>query len=162
MQLGWHTLNAADRDLIARHQAELPVKLGALAKELGVRVLSSTLPSGISGEIRPRDGSFVISVNRHDSARRQRFTVAHELAHYLLHRDQIGAGIQDDVLYRSNLSDQREAEANRLAAEILMPREKIDRALADVRDLPESERIPALSERFGVSDVAMRIRLGLA
>lgn len=162
MQLGWHTLGASEKDLIARHQAEIPVKLGAIARDLGVRVLSSTLPSGISGEIRPRDGGFVISVNRHDSSRRQRFTVAHEIAHYLLHRDQIGSGIQDDVLYRSSLSDQREAEANQLAAEILMPRTKVELALRDVTNLPETEKISALSEKFGVSDVAMRIRLGLA
>ena len=159
---GWHTLEVSEKEVISRHQEVIPVKLGGLAKDFGLRVLSSTLPSGISGEIRPQDGSFVISVNRHDSSYRQRFTVAHEIAHFLLHRDQIGSGIRDDVLYRSNLSDQREAEANRLAAEILMPKDKVEQALKNVRHLSEVERTAALSEAFEVSEVAMRIRLGLA
>lgn len=162
MHRGWNTLDDNEKALIARHQAEIPVRPGSLAKDFGLRVLASTLPSGISGQIKPQDGSFVISVNRHDSSRRQRFTVAHEIAHYLLHRDQIGNGIQDDVLYRSSLSDQKEAEANRLAAEILMPKAKVERELENLRDLQESERVVKLSEMFEVSEVAMRIRLGLA
>ena len=82
----WSLVSESERKAVARFQADIPVKLGALAKELGLKIVSSTLPMGISGEIRPGNEGFVISVNRHDSARRQRFTVAHEIAHYLLHR----------------------------------------------------------------------------
>lgn len=157
----WQRISAEQRDLVRKYQETVPVKLSGLAKALGLRVLSSTLPSGISGEIRPSPNGFVVSVNRHDSARRQRFTVAHEIAHFLLHRDQIGSGISDDVLYRSSLSDTREAEANRLAAEILLPREKLDHELQALPGLNQEELISSLATSFEVSEVAMKIRLGL-
>lgn len=150
------------RRVIEASQEELPVKLSSLARQLGVRVVASTLPPGISGELRPSAGDeFTISINRHDSQRRQRFTVAHELAHYLLHRDQIGSGIRDDVLYRSGLSDTREAEANRLAADILMPLDQVQRKLVSYGGVATEDVVSRLAVDFGVSDAAMRIRLGL-
>lgn len=150
------------RRLIDAAHEELPVKLSALAKQLGVRLIASTLPAGISGELRPSaDGVWAISINRHDSSRRQRFTVAHELAHYLLHRDQIGGGIKEDALYRSGLSDAREAEANRLAAEILMPSNLVQQRLREHGGSASEEVVAKLAVEFGVSEAAMAIRLGL-
>ena len=52
---------------------------------------------------------------------RRRFTIAHEIAHFLLHRDKIGDQLSDDAMYRSSLSSDDERAANRLAADILMP-----------------------------------------
>jgi hypothetical protein len=161
----WRSLEPDVQQIIASHQTAAPVKLSALASALGVKLRASTLPLGISGEIRPdadSESGFAVRVNRHDSSRRQRFTIAHELSHFLLHKDQIGDGITDDVLYRSEISDAREAEANRLAAEILMPRalvsEWVDRARAlGVADIPLY-----LAEQFDVSEAAMKIRLGLS
>lgn len=165
MSREWRLLDPALRAAIEAQQTVAPVKLSTIAQALGVKLRASTLPSGISGEIRPDPESvsgFTVRVNRHDGARRQRFTIAHELSHFLLHRDQIGDGITDDVLYRSEISDAREAEANRLAADILMPRnlvsEWVDRARAlGVDDIPAY-----LAEQFDVSEAAMRIRLGLS
>lgn len=165
MSREWQTLEPALRAVIEAHQTAVPIKLSAIAQALGVKLRASTLPLGISGEIRPDAEStsgFAVRVNRHDGARRQRFTIAHELSHFLLHKDQIGDGITDDVLYRSEISDAREAEANRLAADILMPRnlvaEWIDRARAlGVDDIPTY-----LAEKFDVSEAAMKIRLGLS
>lgn len=157
----WQSLEPAERECIVRAQGAIPVKLSGLAREFGLRLVASTLPTGISGEIRPSAGGFTISVNRHDSARRQRFTVAHEIAHYLLHRDQIGSGISDDVLYRSSLSDTREAEANKLAAEILLPREQLKREVDRRVGLPSDQLVSELAAKFDVSEVAMKIRLGL-
>lgn len=161
----WQSLDADLRASIQRIQADTPVKLSALARVLGLRVQSSTLPAGISGEIRPdpdRNGSFIIRVNRHDSTRRQRFTVAHEIAHFLLHSDQIGDGIKDDVLYRSRLSDRREAEANRLAADLIMPAGLVDEWLRQANALRVDNPVQYLAQAFNVSEQAMKIRLGLA
>ena len=154
-------LGEFERRAVEDARKSIPVKLSALANALGVRIVASTLPAGISGELRPSNDGFQISINRHDSSRRQRFTVAHELAHYLLHRDHIGSGIKDDVLYRSGLSDSREAEANRLAAEIIMPFEELRRALSKHGGIPSEDVVAKLAVEFGVSDAAMRIRLGL-
>ena len=105
----WRKLNDAYRATILRFQEQTPVDLAGLARHFGLVVKAATLDPGKSGEIRPSGGgSYIIKVNRHDSVGRQRFTVAHEIAHFLLHREHIGTGISDDALYRSNQSDQIE------------------------------------------------------
>lgn len=160
----WVRLDEATKDIIRAHQDEAPIKLAALAREMGLELKASTLGVGISGEIRPiegHEGRFLIKINRHDPPRRQRFTVAHEIAHYLLHRDQIGAGLRDDVLYRSSLSDLREAEANRLAADILMPQALVKEWLENARLLHIEDVVSYLADHFEVSEASMKIRLGL-
>jgi hypothetical protein len=96
-----------------------------------------------------------IWVRRDEPAPRRRFTVAHEIGHHLLHSD--GAAVlcrpADVETARGDVRD-REREANRFAAELLMP-EPLVRAAAD-REGPDPI---ALSTRFGVSDVAMGYRL---
>ncbi len=82
---------------------------------------------------------------------RKRFTVAHEIAHYLLHRHLFSGEVIDAALYRSTLSNSLEAEANSFAADLLM----LWHLLSPLKDLPVSE----LSRHFEVSDEAMRIRL---
>lgn len=144
---------------------EPPINLASVAKEFGVKVVRAQLPSGVSGEIRPdpeTPGSFVIRVNRNDTARRQRFTVAHELGHFFLHRDAIGNGISDDVLYRSSLSDSREVQANRFAADILMPQNLVNQWLRNAESLKVDDKVEFLADKFNVSEAAMRVRLGLA
>lgn len=160
----WDSLDEVQRQIVQAHLQDVPIKLSKIAHALGLRLRASTLPAGISGEIRPdpeRAGSFIIKVNRHDSSQRQRFTIAHEISHYLLHEDEIGDGITDDVLYRSGISDSREAQANRLAADILMPDSLIGLWLDRARSL-NVQNIPLfLAEQFDVSEAAIKIKLGL-
>ncbi|MBU3824938.1 MAG: ImmA/IrrE family metallo-endopeptidase [Candidatus Oceanisphaera merdipullorum] len=117
----WRKLTDEQVSIIKAHQFTFPIKVGAIAKDFGLIVKSSTLPGNISGEIKETCGEIVIRVNRHDVKYRQRFTLAHEISHYLLHRKYIGDGITDDALFRSKLSSSIESEANSLAADILMP-----------------------------------------
>lgn len=156
----WNQLAPDVRSQIEAFQQAAPTKLPALAQALGVKIKAATLGPGISGEIRPNDeGGFVIRINRHDPARRQRFTVAHELAHFLLHRDEIGAGIEDDVLYRSSLSDRREQQANRLAADILMPTARVLEARDAAEEKGVGDVVLYLADLFAVSEAAMRIKM---
>jgi hypothetical protein len=160
----WNSLAPNLQEIICAHQVEAPVKVSTLARALNLDVRGSTLAPGISGEIRPHpdhSGRFLVKINRHDPPRRQRFTAAHELAHFLLHSDQIGLGIEDDVLYRSVLSDRREAEANRLAADILMPQELVEEWIETAKSLKIDDIVGYLADRFEVSEAAMKIRLGL-
>lgn len=161
----WISLPPEIKEAVEAHQFEAPVKIAAIAREMQVEMRGATLAPGISGQIGPNkeeQGRFVIKINRHDPARRQRFTAAHELAHYLLHRDHIGSGIEDDILYRSSLSDRREAEANRLAADILMPEELVKDMIETARTLKIDNVVEYLADRFEVSEAAMKIRLGLS
>jgi hypothetical protein len=158
----WRSLPQEQRTLIESHQSDFPVKLTPLANALGLSVLGATLRPGFSGEIRPSPNGFIIRVNRQEPKVRQRFTVAHEIGHFLLHRDQIGDGIVDDFLYRSNLrDDRREAEANRLAADILMPRFEVERQLELYKKPLSEDDTQSLAAHFGVSTMAIRVRLGL-
>lgn len=157
-------LERAERETIAEFLRDAPVSLSALANSLGLRVISAKLPNGISGEIRPDHearAGYTIRVNKNDPARRQRFTVAHEIGHYLLHRDEIGDGITDDVLYRSSLSDAREAQANRMAADLLMPRPIVNVWIERARALQVEDLVGFLADKFNVSTAAMKIRLGI-
>ena len=140
--------------------SEVPVKVGALAKALGLKVVLATLPMNISGLIQPDNGGFVVKVNRFESKERQRFTIAHEIAHYLIHRDRINSGIVDSVLYRSKLSSRMEAEANRLAADIVMPTEAVISAMRKFGDTIADSDVAELALEFGVSKQAMKIRAG--
>lgn len=157
----WVNLSGQQRSTIEEFQKEIPIKLGEIAKRFGLVVKKATLPPNISGEIKETNGQVVIKVNRHDVKARQRFTLAHEISHFLLHRELLRNGIRDDVLYRSKHSDKIEAEANRLAADILMP-------LAVSLKLMESHEVDVKGELLyekvadvmGVSTTALKIRLG--
>ena len=149
--------------IVTRYTQDVPVKLGALATALGIHVFKSTLKPGISGLIEPSDDSpsgYQIKINRHEPVERQRFTLAHEISHFILHRFEIGPGLIDDTLYRSKLSDRKEVEANKLASQIVMPSSAINAEFALVTHLEASEKIEVLAKKFRVSKEAMRIRLG--
>ncbi|MDB5587868.1 MAG: Ribosomal protein [Devosia sp.] len=152
------------RESIDEYLSENPVKLGAIANRLGVKVLLSTLPRGTSGQIGQEDGDFVIRINRHEAKHRQRFTLAHELAHFLLHRDLIVAegGWSENVLLRSGQPANVEYEANRLASDLVIPSAKLAEATAEYSGPMTSEVIEDLARRFGVSTAAMEIKLQMA
>ena len=156
-----HRIAVEDLRILQQFATETPVRVGALAQALGLRVVLATLPMNISGLIAPDDnGTYAIKVNRFESKERQRFTIAHEIAHYLIHRDQINSGVVDSVLYRSKLSSRTEAEANRLAADIVMPIAKVHAAIGSSKRIVDEGEIADLANQFGVSKQAMAIRVG--
>jgi hypothetical protein len=163
----WSRVDADELAIVDRHISEsVPVKVGQLATALGLRVTRSpSLPANISGLIRPAadtQSGFEILVNKYDTQERQRFTVAHEIGHYLLHRGDIGTGIVDSVLYRSSLSSRKEVEANKVAASLVMPADKVAAELAVLGGLDEPGIVEEMAALFKVSTPAMRIRLGVA
>ena len=149
------------RDSFSDLLSEYPVRLGEVAKRLGVKVLLSTLPRGTSGQIGQEDGEFIIRINRHEARHRQRFTLAHELAHYLLHRDKIVAegGWSENVLLRSGQPANIEYEANRLASDLVIPSALLSATTAEYAGPITSEVIEDLARRFGVSTAALEIKL---
>lgn len=147
--------------IVAKHQETLPVQLGLIARDLGIAVYREPLGETVAGMIR-RDpirggkSGFAITINISTHPNRQKFTFAHEIAHYILHRDLIESGLVDDTMYRSNLSNYYETQANRMAADILMP-------MAQVKALWDRwKSLSLLAGRFGVSEAAMKIRLEAA
>ncbi|WP_417840178.1 ImmA/IrrE family metallo-endopeptidase [Tritonibacter scottomollicae] len=161
----WERVSEAERQVILPFLTDVPVRIASIARALGVEVKSATLKPRISGQIQRSETSasgYRIRVNRHEAATRQRFTIAHEIGHYLLHRDAIGDGIEDTILYRSTLSDRREAEANKMAAELLMPRDRVLASLQALGGRATKAVASQMADQFEVSEAAMKVRLGIA
>jgi len=149
-----------NRANIANILSTIPVDIYGLIREMGLRVFRGQYDypdHDISGQILKdpeKTDQYLIYVNIKHSKTRQRFTAAHELGHYVLHRDKIGDGITDNALYRSNLSNEIEWEANRFAADILMPIDKINHYVSMY-----GKNVLKLANLFDVSEHAMTIRL---
>jgi IrrE N-terminal-like domain len=144
---------------IARHQVTPPVNVEHLAEVLCLPVTRRDLGPSVSAMIQrdpTRRGSsgFVIYINSKDPMVRQRFSLAHEIAHFILHRDLIDQGVTDDTMYRSSeLSSVYETQANQLAADILMPIRLVKKSFQANSSLAQ------LAILFQVSKGAMKIRL---
>lgn len=101
-----------------------------------------------------QENKYIISINSKHPVRRQRFSMAHEYAHYQLHRNHLESlASGEQILHRSADRDPREYQANRLAGEILMPADRFVESMIDL-NLSAS----ALAERFEVSLQATRMR----
>jgi Zn-dependent peptidase ImmA (M78 family) len=130
-----------------------------LAKALGVTVRQADLGAN-SGEIfrdleRGGFSGYCILVNAAHPNVRKRFTIAHELGHFLRHRDRITNRLIDDKMYRSVLGTTKEKEANQLAADLLMPRKLVGELRAAGINTHEE-----LALKFNVSVEVVRRRLG--
>ena len=157
----FYRMSEENREIVLNHTSKKPVPLGAIAQELGIDVKLSALERGRSGLIECVNGKYTIKINRHETRERQRYTLAHEIAHFLLHRDIIDASgeIIDNVLYRSGQPEQIEYEANRLAADLIMPDNFIRSDLSTVGFPVTDEVIERMAREWQVSKAAMEIRL---
>jgi Zn-dependent peptidase ImmA (M78 family) len=145
-----------------------PVPVEKLAKALGVKVEYNPFDDELSGMAFLRDGKPVIGVNANHHPNRQRFTIAHELGHILLHRSRLDAAVLIDknknFIPRDAISaegtDPVEVEANAFASELLMPVKLVRQVLSEsTRDLHDDEYLIALAKRFRVSLAAFQFRL---
>jgi len=134
-----------------------------LAEKLGLKVYRTQFSDArVSGKIEKNEeyggeSGYAIYVNADHSRNRRRFTIAHEIAHFIRHEENIGDGVVEDALYRSTAFNSRmEIEANKLAADILMPWTLLNLMLQD-----GMTEIKALAKRFEVSEQAMAFRLGV-
>ena len=98
--------------------------------------------------------SVEISVNVNDNYHRQRFTLAHELAHCMLHADSLKNG-RLELRTSVTSEDPREKEANILTGEILIPEKLLKMAY---RSLP-IPILTLLADKFDVSETVMAARL---
>lgn len=151
-------------EIIKTHWNSAPVPVQTIAYEIGVPVIYVHFPQNISGAIQLDGDGYKIVVNADHSKTRQRFTIAHEIGHYLYHRDLLGRGVGDTRAYRSegtplpnsNITETHERQANTFAANLLMPKHLIEKLKADGIRTPQ-----ALAAALGVSVEAMKIKLGI-
>lgn len=148
---------------------ELPVPVEELASHCGARLTFEPFQGDVSGMLFRGGKRPILGVNSYHSTSRQRFTIAHELGHLLLHEGRpmivdhvvrVRVDLRDKT--SSLATDKQEIEANRFAAELLMPREWVMREVEELLEstqIDEETLIEALADRFEVSSQAMEYRL---
>ena len=136
----------------------IPIDVIRIAKANDIKVYEADLEKNVSGAIGYNDKTecFEILVNSGDSRARQRFTIAHELAHYFMHKDILQSeNGHVDILYRTEKTQdeiKREREADYFAGALLMNKTLLV-------NLRSSYNIKELAELFEVSVSAMTVRL---
>jgi len=133
-----------------------------IAEYLGVDAKPATLDSSISGLFVIKEQKPYIRYNENEAPQRQKFTIAHELGHFILHKDTpLFVDKNETVLYRNLDSTTgellKEKEANSFAASLLMPKKFIEE---EIKKIPLGiDPIAYLSDIFKVSIQAMNYRL---
>jgi Zn-dependent peptidase ImmA (M78 family) len=146
-------------------RAPVPVEQIAVAE--GAQIIKSAAEWSESGFLLRDNGRVIIGLNARNSPKRQRFTIAHELGHWRMHEgkrlivDQsVMINKRDDV--SSQATDTQEIDANRFAADLLMPkkfiRDELIRQTASGIGSRE-ELVTLLARTFDVSNDAMNWRL---
>lgn len=124
--------------------------MAELLEDKGIKVISLDLPESVSGskayvEQQNQQGVPVIVVNQHHNGERQRFTLAHELAHL--------------VLRFPSLSDaDQEKAADRFAGAFLMAKEMMHRLLGEHRKAISLGELAELKKIFKVSIASLAVR----
>lgn len=126
------------------------------------------LDDDVSGFSLSENGRRAISVRSSDSPLRKRFTIAHELAHLLLHEDRSlninnGSVIHFRNQHSKTGEDWREIEANHFAACLLMPKKELQQELSSalIKGTLTEDAIETLAKKFAVSIQAMSVRLSV-
>jgi Zn-dependent peptidase ImmA (M78 family) len=159
----------------AREQLEVarvksaPIDIDKIARSANVKLIKQDLDNEISGVLKiEEDGSAVVIVNATHPPNRQRFTIAHELGHFFLHHK---PGIHIDKVFLRDASSGEglhtiEIEANRFAAELLMPDSLVQKELEKQIRLnkdafwdTDNDILTSLADKFKVSTHAMSIKL---
>ena len=151
--------------------SSIPVNIEGMIRAFDIDLdKNANLKEGVLGEIRKIDSKYKISIQKTDHYYRKRFTMAHELGHYLFHRDKIGDGIDDTEEYRAkyrlstSVVDADEIEANGFAAGVLMPSSAVleyakNRGVFKKDGTRDEDAIKEIATAFQVSVAAMTITL---
>lgn len=163
-----HARNEAKKLLKAHGVKKAPVDVERIAKELGAEIKFSAMDDELSGMVFDNGQRPVIGVNALHHTNRQRFTIAHEIAHIVLHRKEITQEVHVDrafkVLHRNSKSslgsETLEVEANQFAAELLMPKDLLIASISK-RDfnMNDDSMFAEMAKEFAVSIQALEYRV---
>ena len=146
---------------------KISVDVKQVAKKLNIELRETSFKRNISGILYIEKGKGVIGYNKNESEVRQRFTIAHEIGHYLLHRlDREIFYEKEFKLYRNSKSstgeEEMEREANAFAAALLMPKDRLQKEIEKIHfDFvsDKDEMLEKLAKSFKVSNQAMMYRI---
>jgi len=133
------------------------IDVEAIAWRLGARVKYERLDHCEARIVGANDAA-IIAVNQRASAERQRFSICHELGHWIYHRRRMLLCSADDIERPSAESNNLERVADRFASELLMPA-YLFAPLAASFGRPSMHVVRKLAEIFKTSQTATAIRL---
>jgi Zn-dependent peptidase ImmA (M78 family) len=141
-----------------------PVPLEQVANHLGIKIQRADLGDDCSGVLVRNGDRAIIGVNKEHHSNRQRFSIAHEIAHFVLHRGDTyidkGYRVHFRDLESGSGTKREEMAANAFAAALLMPAGWVKDAFEQQPfDLTEDDVLEMLAEKFEVSTQAMTYRL---
>lgn len=148
--------------------ASAPVPVDSIAKYLGVEIRYARLDDELSGMVFIKGGRPIIGVNALHHPNRQRFTIAHELGHYMLHRELITDSVHVDKQFKVLMRDSNagtgtqrvEVEANQFAAALLMPEALVRKAIEQQSfDIDDENPLGDIAKQFKVSRQTMEYRV---
>jgi Zn-dependent peptidase ImmA (M78 family) len=158
----------ADEVLKTIGSVTLPVSPDRIAKQLGIQLRFSPFDEELSGMIFIKNGVPIIGVNAIHHPNRQRFTIAHEIGHYMMHREILTSEVHVDKNFPALMRDEKSAtgtelieiQANKFAARLLMPDALLEPALAGKNfDIDDDKPLEELAKRFRVSKKALEYRI---
>lgn len=139
----------------AYRKAQAPLTPERLIGGIGANLAYTRLPSGQDGAF--DFGTHTILIAEGQAPKRQRFTLAHEVMHYLIYQDDDLLSDLHEVYGGDDLETQLEALCNLGAAEMLLPREAVEAGIAKRGQSPKL--IPELAQGHQVSEEVAIIAL---
>lgn len=165
MRSNFNYIEEKAEELLLKHNMFEPnFDIKKLSKKIGISLTEEKLGDDVSGFFVMVDTKPVITYRKGENKNRSRFTIAHELGHYVLHSKEqpIFIDKKPKMMFRNAASSTgemlKEREANAFAAALLMPKKLIIDEVNVVSDYIE-DAIKSLSDKFGVSEQAMSFRL---
>lgn len=148
--------------IIHKHISPAPdgsTDLEAIAKAVGITAITQEQSDKFEGLLvtTADKNAGVITINANSHSTKQRFTIAHELGHFLIPaHDKTVTCVAADLKTAASEKSRRksEAEANDFASELLMPTDRLSKQI-DSHIGPELEKIVALADQYKVSKEAM-------
>jgi Zn-dependent peptidase ImmA (M78 family) len=147
--------------LKAEPNLPIPVPIESLARQLDIQDIQPLTTDGFEGGLITDDArsSGIILCNMRSPSKRRRFTIGHELGHFLmplhipLKGGQFLCRLDDMYSLARDEQDRRlrmEAEANRFASLVLLPPQRFRRDVEASRD-PDLQHVIGLSNQYDVS-----------
>jgi Zn-dependent peptidase ImmA (M78 family) len=131
------------------------IDLEAIAWSMGAKVREAELPSCEARIIGFHDQA-IITVRNSGDPRRRRFSIGHELGHWVHHRGRSSICRSSDI-GNPGAASQLEKQADRFAADLLMPRYLFVPSVAQLKR-PDFESVDELATTFSTSRLATALR----
>lgn len=155
------------KSLLEKYETKgTPIDVVEVATKHGLEVKPYDL-GDVSGVLHINNDKGIIGYNPKHTKVRQRFTIAHELGHYVMHKNTGDIFIDNSfnqIHYRDEKSSTgeivKEQEANAFAAALLMPEDALVKEIKNHNfDLADESAFTELADLFNVSIQAMTYRI---